>query len=147
MIALQVEAAASCPIMTRTGTAIVASARRLAAAAIALRAHGACAQPAEPFFKGKVINLYIGFAAGGTYDYYARLVARFIGKHIPGNPTVVAQTMQGAGSLQLANFLFAQAPQGRHRHGHRHADGGARGGAAFAGRALQGGGVHLRSAA
>jgi tripartite-type tricarboxylate transporter receptor subunit TctC len=69
------------------------------------------AQPADPVFKGKIINLYIGFAGGGTYDYYARLVARFIGKHIPGNPTVIAQTMQGAGSFQLANFLFAQAPK------------------------------------
>ena len=71
----------------------------------------ALAQPAEPFFRGKVINLYIGFAPGGTYDYFGRVVGRFIGKHIPGNPTVVAQTMQGAGSLQAANFLFAQAPK------------------------------------
>ena len=71
----------------------------------------ASAQPADQFFKGKVINLYIGFAAGGSYDYYARLVARFIGKNIPGNPTVVAQTMAGAGSFQAANFLFAVAPR------------------------------------
>jgi tripartite-type tricarboxylate transporter receptor subunit TctC len=69
------------------------------------------AQSAEPFFKGKVINLYIGFAPGGTYDYFGRVVGRFIGKHIPSSPTVVAQTMQGAGSLQAANFLFAQAPK------------------------------------
>ena len=68
-------------------------------------------QPADQFFKGKIINLYIGFAAGGSYDYYARLVARFIGKNIPGNPTVVAQTMAGAGSFQAANFLFAAAPR------------------------------------
>ena len=72
---------------------------------------GAGAQPAEPFFKGKTINFYIGFGSGGSYDYYARLVARFIGKYIPGNPTVVAQTMTGAGSLQLANFLFTTAPR------------------------------------
>jgi tripartite-type tricarboxylate transporter receptor subunit TctC len=83
----------------------------LAAAVFASAAQTVSAQPADPIFKGKVINLYIGFAGGGTYDYYARLVARFIGKHIPGNPTVVAQTMQGAGSFQLANFLFAQAPK------------------------------------
>jgi tripartite-type tricarboxylate transporter receptor subunit TctC len=69
------------------------------------------AQSADQFFKGKVINLYIGFAPGGTYDYFGRMVGRFIGKHIPGNPTVVAQTMQGAGSLQATNFLFAQAPK------------------------------------
>ena len=74
-------------------------------------APGAMAQPADQFFRGKTISLYIGFAGGGSYDYYARLVARYIGKHIPGNPTVVAQTMAGAGSFQLANFLFASAPR------------------------------------
>ena len=83
----------------------------LSAAMIACAPHAVFAQPAEPFFKGKVINLYIDFAPGGTYDYFGRVVGRFIGKHIPGNPTVVAQTMQGAGSLQAANFLFAQAPK------------------------------------
>ena len=82
-----------------------------AAATLLQFAPPASAQPVDPFFKGKTINFYIGFAGGGTYDYYARLVARFIGKHIPGNPTVIAQTMQGAGSFQLANFLFAQAPK------------------------------------
>ena len=78
----------------------------LAAALAAGLPHRASAQPAEPSFKGKTISFYIGFAAGGTYDYFARMVARYIGKHIPGNPTVVPQTMQGAGSLQLANFSF-----------------------------------------
>ena len=71
----------------------------------------AAAQPADAFFKGKTINFYIGFASGGSYDFYARMVARFIGKHIPGNPTVVPQAMLGAGSLQLANFLFSSAPR------------------------------------
>ena len=74
-----------------------------AAACIALAPNGAAAQTAEQFFKGRVINLYIGFAAGGTYDYYSRLFARFIGKHIPGNPTVVAQSMPGAGSGRSAS--------------------------------------------
>jgi tripartite-type tricarboxylate transporter receptor subunit TctC len=71
---------------------------------------GAAAQ-SEPFFKGKTINLYIGFALGGTYDYYSRLVARFIGRHIPGNPTILVHSMPGAGSLQAANFLYAVAPR------------------------------------
>jgi len=71
----------------------------------------ALAQGADAFFRNKVINLYIGFAPGGTYDYFGRVVGRFIGKHIPGNPTVVVQTMQGAGSLQAANFLYTQAPK------------------------------------
>jgi len=83
----------------------------LAAAMLACAPRVASGQPADQFFKGKIINLYIGFAAGGSYDYYARLVARFIGKNIPGNPTVVAQTMAGAGSFQAANFLFAAAPR------------------------------------
>jgi tripartite-type tricarboxylate transporter receptor subunit TctC len=71
----------------------------------------AVAQSVEPFFKGKTINVYIGFAPGGTYDYYSRLFARFIGKHIPGNPSVVAQNMPGAGSFLAANFLYAVAPK------------------------------------
>jgi tripartite-type tricarboxylate transporter receptor subunit TctC len=71
----------------------------------------AAAQPAEQFFKGKTINVYIGFAPGGTYDYYSRLFARFIGRHIPGNPSVVAQNMPGAGSFLAANFLYAVAPK------------------------------------
>src|SRR5262249_39031104 len=52
-----------------------------------------------------------GFTTGGTYDYYSRLFARFIGKHIPGNPTVVVQAMPGAGSFRAANFLYAAAPR------------------------------------
>ncbi len=82
------------------------------AALVALAAsQSAGAQPAEPFFKGKTINVYIGFAPGGTYDYYSRMFARYIGKHIPGNPTVIAQNMPGAGSFQAANFLYAVAPK------------------------------------
>src|SRR5215470_6391346 len=83
----------------------------IAAILFACVAQSAGAQPAEPFFKNKVVNLYIGFAPGGTYDYFGRQVGRFIGRYIPGNPTVVVQTMAGAGSLQAANFLYAQAPR------------------------------------
>ncbi len=68
------------------------------------------AQQAE-FYKGKNVSVYIGFAPGGGYDYYGRLVARHIGKHIPGNPNVVAQNMPGAGSFTAANFLFSAAPK------------------------------------
>jgi tripartite-type tricarboxylate transporter receptor subunit TctC len=83
----------------------------VAAAFLSIVGSSAAAQPAEQFFKGKVINLYIGFASGGTYDYYSRLFARFAGKHIPGNPTIVPQNMPGAGSFQAANFLYAVAPK------------------------------------
>lgn len=74
-----------------------------------LLASGAQAQPAADFYKGKTINVTIGFAPGGTYDLFGRMVARHIGKHIPGNPTVVAQNMPGAGSLRAANWLYSVA--------------------------------------
>src|SRR6476661_1722251 len=61
-------------------------------------------QPAE-FYRGKTVNVYIGVGAGGEYDIQARLVARHIGKHIPGNPSVVPQNMTGAGGLKMINFL------------------------------------------
>ena len=66
--------------------------------------------PAE-FYKGRVVDLYIGYSVGGGYDLYARVLARHIGNHIPGRPTVVAKNMQGAGSLRLANWLFQIAPK------------------------------------
>ena len=59
-----------------------------------------------PFFAGKTINLEIGYSPGGGYDTYARLVAQHLGKHIPGNPTVIAKNRAGAGSLRLANWLY-----------------------------------------
>ncbi|HVY56625.1 MAG TPA: hypothetical protein VHA77_02120 [Xanthobacteraceae bacterium] len=66
--------------------------------------------PAE-FYKGKTVELYVGYSAGGGYDVYARLLARHIGKHIPGNPTVVPKNMTGAGSLLLANWLYNVGPK------------------------------------
>jgi tripartite-type tricarboxylate transporter receptor subunit TctC len=81
------------------------------AVVLAMLPRAGSAQSAEPFFKGKTINLYIGFGPGGTYDYYGRLVARFLGRHIPGDPTVVAQSMPGSGSFRAANFLFGAAPK------------------------------------
>src|ERR1700740_1356187 len=69
------------------------------------------AQSVEEFYKGKTINLAIGFSVGGGYDLYARHLARHIGKHIPGNPNVVPQNMPGAGSLKAANYIFSAAPK------------------------------------
>src|SRR4030081_3252624 len=66
--------------------------------------------PAE-FYKGKTVDLLIGYSVGGGYDVYARLIARHMGKHIPGNPTVVPKNMEGAGSLRLANWLYNVAPK------------------------------------
>ncbi len=69
------------------------------------------AQPVADFYRGKQVQMLIGYSAGAGYDLYARVLARHLGKHIPGNPTVVPQNMPGAGSLKLANFLYSQAPK------------------------------------
>ncbi|MEA2952862.1 MAG: hypothetical protein QOF19_45 [Alphaproteobacteria bacterium] len=66
--------------------------------------------PAE-FYKGKNIDLQIGYSVGGGYDVYARIVARYMGKHIPGNPSIIPRNMEGAGSLRLANWLYNAAPK------------------------------------
>jgi tripartite-type tricarboxylate transporter receptor subunit TctC len=63
------------------------------------------------FYKGKNITLYIGYSVGGGYDTYARLLATYMSKYIPGNPTVVPKNMTGAGSLVLANYLYQVAPK------------------------------------
>ncbi len=69
------------------------------------------AQDTVAFFKGRDINMQIGYSAGGGYDVYARTIARFMGKHIPGNPNIVPKNMPGAGSLRLANWLYTAAPK------------------------------------
>ena len=86
--------------------------RRLAlCGALAMAATATPAAAQEPFFKGKTVSIYIGFGGGGSYDFYGHLIARHIGRHIPGNPTVVAQSMPGAGSFKLANWLTSVAPK------------------------------------
>jgi tripartite-type tricarboxylate transporter receptor subunit TctC len=92
-------------------TAVLA---RIAATVVALAvlpiSSGNAQSPAE-FYKGKIVDMRIGYSVGGGYDLYARLVARHLGKHIPGNPTVVPKNMEGAGSLRLANWLNGAAPR------------------------------------
>lgn len=63
------------------------------------------------FYRGKQVDLVVGFGPGGGYDIYARLLARHIGKYIPGNPNVVVQNMPGAGSLRAANYIYTVAPK------------------------------------
>ena len=87
---------------------------RLAIACLGLAASAASpasAQSVEEFYKGKTINLSSASRVGGGYDLYARQLARHIGKHIPGNPTIVPQNMPGAGSLRAANFIYTAAPK------------------------------------
>jgi tripartite-type tricarboxylate transporter receptor subunit TctC len=69
------------------------------------------AQNAAAFFKGRNVNMEIGYSVGGGYDVYARIIARFLGKHIAGSPTIIPKNMQGAGSLRLANWLYSAAPK------------------------------------
>jgi tripartite-type tricarboxylate transporter receptor subunit TctC len=65
----------------------------------------------EDFYRGRTVSLIIGFSPGTGYDIYARLLARFIGRHIPGNPTVIAQNMPGAGSLKAVSYIYSVAPK------------------------------------
>jgi tripartite-type tricarboxylate transporter receptor subunit TctC len=69
----------------------------------------ACAAGVEDFYKGRNVTLVIGYSVGGGYDAYARLLGRYFGKHIPGNPSVVPEQMTGAGSLRSANFIYSVA--------------------------------------
>ena len=62
-----------------------------------------------PFYKDKTIRIIVGFTSGGLYDQYARLLARHMGKYIPGNPNIIVQNMPGAGSLTSTNFVYSVA--------------------------------------
>jgi len=91
---------------TRGGAAAV-----LTLAAILFAPPNAQAQDPAAFYKGRNVDLYIGYSVGGAYDLYARVIARHLGKHIPGNPTIVPKNLEGAGSLRLANWLYNVAPK------------------------------------
>ncbi len=62
-----------------------------------------------PFYKDKTIRIVVGFTSGGLYDQYARLLARHMGKYIPGNPNIIVQNMPGAGSLTSTNYVYSVA--------------------------------------
>ena len=80
----------------------------LVAAALAFNA----AAPAQtPFYQGKTVTILVGFPPGGGYDIYARILAKFLPKRLPGEPQVIVQNMPGAGSLTAANHLYSLAPR------------------------------------
>jgi tripartite-type tricarboxylate transporter receptor subunit TctC len=81
------------------------------AAMFVFNAGQARADPVADFYKGKQLNLIVGYGPGGGYDVYARLIARHLGKYMPGNPAVVVQNMPGAGSLRSVNYLSNAAPK------------------------------------
>ena len=73
---------------------------------VALGALSGVGTAQEPFYKGKVVRIVVGFSAGGGFDAYSRTIARHLGRHLPGNPTIVVDNMPGAGSLISANYLY-----------------------------------------
>jgi hypothetical protein len=79
--------------------------------AFATLANVAWADSVADFYKSRSVSMIIGYSVGGGYDAYARLLARYIGRHIPGEPSIIPQQMTGAGSLRAANYLFSVAPK------------------------------------
>jgi tripartite-type tricarboxylate transporter receptor subunit TctC len=69
------------------------------------------AEPIADFYRGKTMKIIIGYGPGGGYDLYGRLAAEFLGRHIPGNPTIVPENMPGGGSLKAVLYLYQVAPQ------------------------------------
>lgn len=80
-------------------------------ATFALTAGNVAAQSVAEFYRGKTVTLQIGYPPGGGYDIYARHLARFYGRHIPGEPNFVTQNVPGAGSLKLTNAIYNTAPK------------------------------------
>ena len=78
---------------------------------LSARVPAAQSSAAENFYRGHSISMIIGFGVGGGYDLYGRLISRFMGKYLPGNPAIIPQNMTGAGSLRAVNHLYSVAPK------------------------------------
>jgi tripartite-type tricarboxylate transporter receptor subunit TctC len=76
---------------------------------IVLASLGGRPAEAQSFFEGKTVRVIVGLAPGGGFDTYARVIARHMSKHVPGNPTFVVENMTGAGSLIAANHIYSVA--------------------------------------
>src|SRR6187401_3449966 len=79
-------------------------------AALLLTLHSASAEAAE-FYRGKTVTLVVSSSPGGGYDVMARTIAKYLGRHIPGNPRVVVSNMPGAGGIVAMNYLYRAAPK------------------------------------
>src|SRR5436305_11896442 len=97
--------------MSRSVQKIAAASVALASLALACLAPAPTWAQAGPSLAGRNVQMLIGFGAGGGYDLWGRVVARHIGRHLPGNPTVVPQNMPGAGSFVAANNIYNLAPK------------------------------------
>ena len=89
--------------MTYSGKLAVAAAAAMLWAGSGAAVH---ADPVADFYKSKRMTMYIGYSSGGGYDRYARTIARHMGRHIPGNPSITSKNQPGAGSMRLANELY-----------------------------------------
>jgi tripartite-type tricarboxylate transporter receptor subunit TctC len=83
----------------------------LGLATLLLAAVPSHAQPVADFYRGKTLRMLIGYGPGGGYDIYGRLVAEFLPRYLPGNPTIIAQNMPGAGSFVAAKYIHDVAPR------------------------------------
>jgi tripartite-type tricarboxylate transporter receptor subunit TctC len=101
-----------------------------------LIAASAANAPTQSFYEGKTIRLIVGFAPGGGFDTYARVLSRHMGRHVPGKPTIVVENMTGAGSLISANHLYRVARPDGLTMGHFN-------GALFLGQALEQPGIEF----
>ncbi len=114
-----------------------------AIAAVAMRATAARAQSPAEFYKGRNVELYIGYSVGGALRPLCPHLARHLGKHIPGNPNVVPKNMEGAGSLRARQLDLQCRRQGRHRDRHHRPRHRLRSAARLQGRAIPGRPLHL----
>ena len=80
-------------------------------AALAVCAAARAQDAVEAFYRDRTVNLIVGYGPGGGYDVVARLVARHLGRFIPGHPKIIVQNMPGAGSMRAVNYLYAVAPK------------------------------------
>src|SRR3982074_455570 len=87
--------------------------RAVSALALVLATVAARADTVADFYRGRTVEVYVGYSTGGGYDIYARMLARHMGRFIPGNPTLLPKHMEGARSLRLAHWLFKPAARER----------------------------------
>jgi tripartite-type tricarboxylate transporter receptor subunit TctC len=87
------------------------AARTFPAALLVLACCASVPAASEDFYKGKQINLLVGYAPGGSYDATARLLARHLGRHVPGSPAVIVNNMPGAGTLTALQYIERTAPK------------------------------------
>src|SRR4051812_25561780 len=85
--------------------------RFFACSALVLPYSPARAEPVADFYRGKALNLYVGFPPGGGYDIYARVFAQHFSGHVPGNPTVLVRNMEGGSGVRAAGYISNVTPQ------------------------------------